>query len=108
MDLNDFVERRLDMQAIITWVRIVLWLSLILMLRSSILLCLLVNGALVKCLIYFMQRHHESGGNSILIYKSVSKIRELSLTPLVELEFLTGAWMRIYSKRGMLTSHKGQ
>src|SRR6188472_699320 len=108
MDRRDSVERKQDTPATTIWVRIGLWSSLILMLRSLILLCQLVNGVLVKCLIYFMQRHLLSGGNSTLIYKSASRIRERSLTPLVELGFLTGEWMRTYSKKDTQTYHKGR
>ncbi len=107
MDQNDFVERRLDMLAIMTWVRIVLWLSLTLMLRNLTLLCQYLNGVLVRCLIYFMRLLQKSAENSIKISKTVSNPLVLSLIHLEAYVYSMEGWMTSYLRRDMPISHKG-
>src|SRR5205809_7445209 len=108
MDLRGFVVKRQGMLAIMIWVKIGLWWSLIQMLRSMTYLCLLANGVLVRCLVYSTVHLQKYAINSIKISKIASNQRVLLWTHLVDLEYLTAEWTKRYIKKVTPTYRKGQ
>src|SRR5258706_13979095 len=101
MGLRGLVEKRLAMQVITIWVKVVLWWSLIRMLRNLILLCPYRSGVLVKCLNYSTVHLLRLDISFTPISKSVSSLHVASLTHLEAFVYLMVGWMTNYIRKVM-------
>src|SRR5258706_16297283 len=107
MDRRDSVEKRLVMQVIMIWAKVVLWSSSILMLRNLILLCPYQSGVLVKCWSYSTVHLLKLDRSFTSISKNVSSLHVASLTHLEAFVYSMVEWMTNYIRRVMPISLRG-